>query len=795
MAKKKTTYEVDGIFHEAVVEVPENEPKPWGPEADLAVLGKPMARVDGPDKVSGRAKYTLDINLPRMLWAKILRCPHAHARIVSIDTRRAEALPGIKAVLTHKNAPDMPWPFHGNDAKLFNTTLRYPGEEVAVVAATDEHTAADALALINVEYEELPFVLDAEKALEADAPKVRGDSNLLRGQPSTYTRGEVDKGLAEADFVVEQTFRSQVQVHACLETHVSVAQWSGDKLTVWDSTQATHGVREQLAQVLGLPIANVRVITQYSGGGFGSKLWLNKHTVLAALLARQTGRPVKLALDREEDAMTMGNRPSNVMTIKAGCKRDGTLTALYLKSVGPVGAYPAGAGCGAPLREIYACPNVKTEEYNVFIHADQARPHRAPGHVQGTFALEQVIDMLAEKCGLDPLEFRRKNYSLVEQTRNNIPYSAKGLERAYAEGATKFGWAERHARKRQFSRGAKRRGCGMATQIWYGGGGPPGYAIVKINFDGTANLLCGAQDIGTATRTSFLQITAEELGMNPDQVTVAMGDTETCPYGPGSGGSRTVPSMAPAVRMAAADAKRQMLDLAARVMKIPAERLAVREGRIFDTANPATRLPLRDVTSKMRTEWESPQSQIIGVGFRGPNPDNVSLNTWGAQFAEVEVDTDTGEVRVLRIVAAHECGRVINPLTATSQIEGGVIQGIGFALFEQRVLNNATGRMVNANLRDYKLPSAPDIPEIEAVLVDLPDPAANSVAAKGLGEPPIIPTPGAIANAIYDAIGTRVTETPMTPDRVLRALGKAPPPKARARRTPSPTAPQEVTYA
>jgi len=795
MAKKKTIYEVDGVFYEAVVEVPENEPQAWDAEATMAVLGKPMSRVDGPDKVSGRAKYTYDINLPRMLWAKVLRSPQAHARIVSMDTSRAEALPGVKAVLTHKNAPDMPWPFHGQDGKLFNTTLRYPGEEVAVVAAVDEHIAADALALIDVEYDEMPFVLNPEKALESEAPKVRGESNLQQGRPSVYARGDVEKGLAEADVVVEQTFHSQVQVHACLESHVSVAQWSGDKLTVWDSTQAVHPVREQLAQLLGIPIGNVRIISQYSGGGFGSKLWLNKHTVIAALLARQTGRPVKIAFDREEEAMTMGNRPSNVMTIKAGCKRDGTLTALFLKSVGGVGAYPAGAGCGTPLREIYSCPNVKTEEYNVFINADQARPHRAPGHVQGTFALEQVIDMLAEKCGIDPVEFRRKNYSSVDQTRNNIPYSSKGLDRCYSEGAARFGWAERMARKQQFSQGAKKRGYGMATQIWGGGGGPPGYAIVKINFDGTANVLCGAQDIGSATRTSFLQVAAEELGMKPEQVTLAMGDTETCPYGPGSGGSRTVPSMAPAVRMAAADAKRQMLDLASRVMKLPVERLEAREGFIFDKENPSTRSPIRDITSKMRTEWESPQSQIIGQGFRGPNPDDVALNTWGAQFAEVEVDTDTGEVRVLRIVAAHECGRIINPLTATSQIEGGVIQGIGFALFEQRVLNNATGRMVNANLRDYKLPSACDIPEIESVLVDIPDPKANSVGAKGLGEPPIIPTAGAIANAVYDALDVRVAETPMTPDRVLRALGKAPPPKQRARRAPPTTLSQEVTYA
>lgn len=768
MAKKLTTYEVDGEFREVLVEVPEQEPAPWPAAAELAVVGKPLPRVDGADKVSGRAKYTHDINLPYMLWMKILRSPYPHARILSIDTRQAEALPGVKLVLTHQNAPPIPW--YGNRSKLFDTMLRFVGDEVAALVASDEHTAAEAAALIQVEYEELPYVLDPAVALQPGAPAIHEGGNLMGGKPSLYTRGDSEKGFAEADFIVEETFRSPVQVHACLETHCSVAQWQGGKLTVWDSTQAVHPVREQLAHVLGMDIADVRVICLYSGGGFGSKLWLNKHTVLAALAAQQTGRPVKVALDREEEAMSMGNRPSNVMTIKAGCKKDGTLTALQLKSIGPVGAYNAGADSGDPLRELYQCANVKTEESEVYINADVARPHRAPGHVQGTFALEQVIDMLAEKCGLDPIEFRLRNYSDVEQTRNNIPYSQKGLRQAYQKGAEKFGWSERAARKQQMSRGAKKRGYGMASQIWGGGGGPPGYAIVKLFADGTASLLSGAQDIGGAMGTTLLQVAAEELGLLPDKITISMGDTEICPYGPGSGGSRTTPSMAPAVRMAAADAKRQLLQLAARVMKLPAGQLATREGFVYDAQNPATRKPIPEVTSQMRTAWISPQSMIIGTGFRGPNPDNLALNTWGAQFAEVEVDTDTGEVRVLRIVAAHDFGRVVNPLTATSQIEGGVTQGIGFALFEERVLNNASGRMVNANLHDYKIPTALDIPEIESVLIDIPDEKANSVGAKGLGEPPIIPTAGAIANAIYDAIGVRVREAPMTPPRVLEAL-------------------------
>jgi xanthine dehydrogenase YagR molybdenum-binding subunit len=350
-------------------------------------------------------------------------------------------------------------------------------------------------------------------------------------------------------------------MHSCLETHCAVAQWRGHKLTVWKSTQAVHPCREYLAQVFGIPISDVRVICLYSGGGFGSKLWLNKHTILAALAAQETGRPVKVALDREEEAHSQGSRPGNVISIKAGCKKDGTLTALSLRSVGTIGGYTSfwwGATCGSVLREVYQCPNVKTEEYEVFINADPVRPHRAPGNVQGTWAMEQVIDALAEKCGLDPLEFRLRNYADVSQTRNSIPYTQKGLREAYEQGAEKFGWSTRAERKRRLGNGARKRGCGMASAIWGGGGGPPGYAIVKLFRDGTASVLSGAQDIGTGSRTILWMVAAEELGLAPENVSITIGDTQSCPYGFVSGGSLTIGSMSPTVRMAAADAKRKL---------------------------------------------------------------------------------------------------------------------------------------------------------------------------------------------------------------------------------------------
>jgi xanthine dehydrogenase YagR molybdenum-binding subunit len=769
MTKRLTRVELDGAFSEVLVEVPENEPSAWPSETVLAVLGKPLARLEGPDKATGRARFTQDVNLPHMLWMKILRSPHPHARVRRIDGGRAAAHPGVKLVLTPDDAPPIPW--YDGLSRLLDTTLRSVGDEVAAVVAVDEAAAREAIDLIEVEYEILPHVLDPGTALGGGAPAIHESGNLLGGQPATYRRGDVERGLAEADFVVEETFRSQHQLHACLETHCSVALWQGRQLTVWDSTQAVHPNRQALAEAFDIPLADVRVISLYSGGGFGSKLWLDKHTILAAEGARRLGRPVKVTLDREEEAHAMGNRPGNVMTIRAGCRRDGTLTALRLDSTGACGAYPAGAGAGTPLREIYRCPNVATSESAVHINADTARPHRAPGHVQGTWALEQVIDALAARCGIDPLDFRLRNYSEVNQVENK-PYSTKGLLEAYEQGAARFGWREREARRGRRD-GPSRRGFGMATQIWGGGGGPPGYAIVKLYHDGSAVVFSGCQDIGTGTRTAMAQVACEEIGLTTDRVACVMGDTQGTPYGFVSGGSRTTPSQGPAVRMAAAEVKRRLLDLAAGQMGLPAGRLDSREGYVFDRESPSRRKAIEEIVGALKHDFgtgDVEANMLIGVGWRGPNRDDVSVNSWGAQFAEVEVDTDTGEVRVVRVTAAHEIGRVVNPLAASSQVEGGVIQGLGFALCEERVVDRAGGRVLNADLHDYRIPLAPDVPAIDTILIDRPDPAANSVGVKGLGEPPIIPTAAAVANAIHDAIGVRLRIAPMTPRRVLEAL-------------------------
>ncbi|HEV7129609.1 MAG TPA: xanthine dehydrogenase family protein molybdopterin-binding subunit, partial [Ktedonobacterales bacterium] len=657
-----THLEFEGEFEETHVVMEGEEPPVWGPDANLTIVGQPTPRVDARERVTGRAEYTADVLLPGMLTARLLRSPHPHARVRAIDASRAEALAGVRAVYHRFNTSDLPnyrpW------IPMFPEEVRYAGDEVALVVAENAAVAAAALDLIAVEYESLPFVVDPESALAAAAPRVVSDaaSNLIAGDeyPRRYQRGDAAAAFATAEVVIETRFETPTVLHSCLEPHGSVAAWDGRTLTVWCSTQDIHGARQSIASVLSLPLNRVRVIKQYMGGGFGSKFAAGKPGPLAGYAAMKLGRPVKLMLDRHEEQLTSGNRPPSIQHYRLGARRDGTLTAMSLRAISGVGAYGAWIfGVAGATKELYACANVQIEEVPALTNLGTQAAFRAPGVVEGIAGLETAIDQLALQLGMDSLELRRKNCATRYQVLDR-PYAAKTLLEAYDVGAAAIGWATRDDPARRYPRGkagALRRGVGMASQLWGGDGGPPAQAMAKLLPDGSAVILTGTQDIGTGTRTVLAQIAAEELGLPLDQVRVELGDTEYGLFSPPSGGSMTLASVGPAVRMAAVEVKKELLEIVGQLSEAPADALEVRDGAIF-TRDTGKRLgTLGDFLGRLDGH------ELIAKGMRGPNAEDVTVRTFGAQFAEVEVDTGTGVVRVLRIVAVHDIGRVVNPLT------------------------------------------------------------------------------------------------------------------------------------
>jgi CO/xanthine dehydrogenase Mo-binding subunit len=738
---------------------------PWG---ETSVVGKRLARVDAYDRVSGSAVYTSDVILPDMLYAAILRCPHAHAKLTRLNITKAKSMPGVRAIMTDASpGANIPWFFgeKGALSRLFDPHCRYEGDEVAAVAAESPYEAWDAARAIDVEYDILPFVSDAEEALKQGAPAVQEGGNR-EGEPYVHERGDVAKGFAEADVVLEETYRTSCQIHTPMELHGSVAQWDGGRLTVWDSTQGVFDIQRSLAQTLNLPLSSVRVISRYMGGGFGSKLELGKYTVIAAFLAKMTARPVKIMLTRENSFLCVGNRPPNTIKLKAGVKNDGTLTALHLISLGTGGAYPADSSVSYLVRDLYLCPNVRTEETNVFINAGTARPMRAPGFPQCAWALEQMMDALAEKIGLEPIELRIKNIPSYSQVRNNRPYTSIGLKDCLVEGAKTFGW--KRARERPRQDGAIRRGVGVAAAMWGWEGEPVSTAIVKLFPDGSANLNIGASDIGTGTKTVMAMVVAEELGVPLEKIQVENADTATTQYAPASGGSQTVVANAPAVRKAAVEVRTRLLELASDELKRPVAELTLKDGMIQTISEPIKKVALSELKILARVQT------IVGVGHRDPHPEGKIALPFVAHFAEVEVNTKTGEVRIARFLAAHDSGRVMNRLTYENQVFGGVTMGIGFAATEGRILDGQqTGKMVNANWHDYKIPTAMDVPLDETCLpIDPHDTECNNTGSKGLGEPATIPTAAAIANAIYHATGIRVTHAPISPMQMLALLAE-----------------------
>jgi xanthine dehydrogenase YagR molybdenum-binding subunit len=734
----RTEKEVEGRFEEVWLVVEEDALDQW-PEGPREVVGRDALRKDARERILGQARYTADVQLPGMLHAAILRSPFAHARVKRIDVSSAAAMPGVHAVI----GP--------GDVKGLETEAGYNGAPIAAVAADTFAHAQRAARAIEIDWEELEVVLDPEEAVRRE---------LLTTSPEPYERGEFEHGLAEADVVVEGTYRTSVVLHNSMETHQAVCQWVGDTLEVYISTQYIWGVRSAVADAFGLPGDKVRVVCEYMGGGFGSKNDPGEYTYVAAELSRRTGRPVRCALTRREENIAAGNRNATIQKLIVGAKSDGTICALGGEFINAVGWSGWSAGTDGPMQMLYACDNVRTVRYGAKINTPPMKAFRAPGFVEGTFGLECLIDELAAKLDVDSLELRRKNYASANDGK---PYSSKNLMACYE--LAQESWDRRHE-VRARSNGTWKHGVGMASQIWYGGGGPPSYAWIRITSDGRAQVVTAMQDIGTGTRTAMAQIAAEELGFPLDRVEVSLGDSSRGPYATLSAGSSTVPSVGPAVRAAAADAKRQLIEIAAQRYHLEERVIDIENGSVV-SADGNLNTPVEKLVEVLE------DAQILGKGARGPNPTGMSVLTFGIQVVEVAVDVETGEVRVDRVYAAHDVGRIVNTLGARSQVEGGIIQGIGHTLSEQRLHDPETGRILTTTLDAYRMPTAADVPEIVCAFVDKPDEHLTNLGSKGLGEPPIIPIAAAIANAIRDATGADVHELPISREEMLRALEAA----------------------
>ena len=745
-----------------------DEPPPLPPNSGLAVIGKSFPRPDGRAKVTGAVRFTVDIALPGMLFARVLRSPLPHASVRSIDTSAAARVPGVRAMLAIVTPGDRA-----------DATLRYVGAPVAAIAATSMAAATAARALIKVDYRSLPFVAEMNAARNPGAPLVHDETTAPPGHPSGFPaaadlplngnvrgpaiarRGDPAQGFSQADVVVEGEYATQVQTHCCMEPHAIVADWRADGLTVYMSTQFTTGVRHELAEQFGLPLNKVRVVVDAMGGGFGSKSSLGNYGSIAVELSRRAEAPVKLFLERDEEQMDSGNRPATWQRLRIGAKRDGTLTAISQLSYGTAGV-GLGAGVGGIAEAMYACPNFDGAQNDVFINAGPGCAMRAPGNAPGAFGLEQAIDALAEKLDLDPLTLRdRIDLSAVRREERRI-------------GAERIGWQRRHAPGSD--PGPIKRGLGLAQSLWGANVQLNSSCEVRLLRDGSVEVLSSVQDIGSGISTVLAQTVAEVFALRPDDITVRIGDTEF-PPGPPSYGSRTTASITPPARVAAWRVQQQLFRETALALNAAADDLTARDGKIFVRSDPSRSIGFREAAGRLRNDRISAVASRSDdyAGFRRRMGDAALAlqDLGGVQFAEVTVDTESGVVAVERVVAVQDCGRPMNPRQLESQVQGGVLMGLSWALLENRILDEHTGRMVNPDLEQYKIAGARETPQIDVVVLENYQ-GQSATDAYGIAEPANIATAPAIANAIYNAIGVRLHSMPMTPAAVLAALGKIP---------------------
>jgi xanthine dehydrogenase molybdenum-binding subunit len=765
--------------------------------AQRLTVGQSVSPIYGIEKATGALRFPADINLPNMLWMKILRSPHAHARIVDVDATAAEKISGVAAVITHKDVPYVRFGPYQNEIYPLDEEIRFVGDTVAAVAARDWNVAEEATRALRVTYEVLPAVHDPESGVQPGAPAavlhypeshelkpgdIRPDQlgtfgnviGLKEGGPTVVNqRGDVEHGFAESDIVVERVFR-QSEVNAVShEPRACVAVYENDTCTLWCSVQDPYRLQDSTARVLGLPMEAVRVVSTNLGGAFGVKV-TGRFAVLCALLARQTGHPVKIWFTREEESLDSHNRSALTHYVKAGAKRDGSLTAIEVRTFLDNGYWPYGglgqniafAICTRPIDLYHRCPNVKWEVFAVRTNRPSTGPYRGRADAESHFPIESVMDELACTIDMDPIEFRLKNRLHEGDDLCSAPnkiMSTVWLEEATRAGAEKIGWQRRSALAAA-TKGARKRGIGVAMVIHSCGSNPAGTseAEVKIDEQGRILLFSGTADQGSEQQTTLRQMVAEVLGVSVNDVGGCNADTSTCPYDSGPFSSRTVYATGIAASRAAEEVKKELLKHAASSLEEVAGALDIGKKTVWVRANPSKRIDLGQLARLAG-------GSISGRGIHNAKEDRLFAYGFAATFAEVEVDVETGQVKILRLVSSHDVGRAINPMIVEGQILGGAAQGLGYALTEGFCFDQRTGTALNQWFLDLRTPSILDIPDIEPVMVELGEPT-HPFGAKGCSEISYVGVAPAVANAIYNATGARVTELPMTPDVILKAL-------------------------
>jgi xanthine dehydrogenase YagR molybdenum-binding subunit len=734
-------------------------------------VGKPMNRVDGRLKVTGAARYSAEFPQDKLAYAVLIGSTIARGNIKSIDISAAEKLPGVLAILTHLNATKfvaMPGMMQGgaaaeNRIPLQDGNIHHSGQYVGVAIADTLERATHAASLVRVAYEEQPPITKMERDRAAMPKGMVGFS-----KPADTERGNLAQGLAEAEVRVDQTYTTPTEHHNPMEPHATTAVWEGEKLTVYDSTQNTFGVRATLAKAFGLPEENVRVICQFIGGAFGCKGSMWSHVPLAALAARSVNRPVKVVLTRPQMFASVGHRAQTEQQIILGAKRDGRLTALAHKGISDSCEEAIGEFVEPFTKSthmMYATPNLQTSQRVVRVNKGKPTFMRAPGETPGMYALEAALDELAYAVKLDPIELRLRNHADADPD-SSLPWSSKSLKESYQLGAEKFGWSRRNPEPRSMRDGRYLIGMGMASATY-----PvvrfPASATTRIMQDGSVVVQSGTHEMGTGTATVMAQAIADVLGIPFERVKFELGDT-AMPRAPVSGGSATVASVGSAVVGATQTALAKVLEIAradkrSPLYNIPDSELAIEGGKIFvksDKGKTETyesvlkRQNLKMVEANFDAKFDQPEKKY-------------SMHSFGAQFAEVRVDPDFGTVRVTRFVGAFGAGRILNLKTARSQMIGGIVMGIGMALLEETITDSRFGRIVNPNLGEYHVPVNADIPAIEAYFVEETDPHVNVIGAKGVGEVGITGVAAAVANAVYHATGKRIRDLPITPDKLL----------------------------